>query len=176
MKLLEMGAGLAVALLLAACNTAAPKAQPSASAADAGVVASSAQPATGTVRGRGYVILPTGDMVTCARLKVLAVGPNAPKDRGVQRDATCNSQGYFEFTDLPAGVWNLKTIALWRIRDTDTAQGIQLWEDGVRVEAGQETNATVARILCCSRDASNVGWVEFFTVDLKTGKVGGSPW
>ncbi|MGK9236897.1 carboxypeptidase-like regulatory domain-containing protein [Inquilinus limosus] len=173
MKALGMGAGLVAALLLAACNTAAPRVQPSASVAEAGTAAFPSQPGTGSVRGRGYVVLPNGDMVTCARLKVLADGP---KGRGDRREATCNSQGYFEFTGLPAGVWNLKTIALRRIRDTDTLQGIQLWEDGVRVEAGQQTDAVVARILCCSRDASNVGWVEFFTVDMKTGKVSGPMW
>lgn len=175
MKALGIGAGLVAALLLAACNTAAPKAQPPTSVADAGAAASPAKPGTGTVRGRGYVMLPTGDTVTCARLKVLAIGPNASKDQGDRRETTCNSEGYFEFVGLHPGVWSLRTVAVWRIRDTETLQGIELENSHVRVEAGRETNAPVARILCCSRDAS-VGWADFFTVDMKSGKVGGSVW
>lgn len=168
--------GLAAALLLAACNTATPGPRPPASVADAGAAAPSGPPGTGTVRGRGYVILPSGDMVTCAGQKILAVWPSDAEVKSDRREATCNAQGYFEFTGVPAGTWGLKTAALWRIRDTETLQGIQLWKGNVLVQAGQETNEVVSRILCCSRDASNVGWVEFFTVDMKTGKVTGRMW
>lgn len=168
--------GLAVALLLTACNTTASGSRPSASVADAGATAPSGPPGTGTVRGRGYVILPSGDMVTCAGQKILAVWSSDAEVKSGRREAICNAQGYFEFTEVPAGTWRLKTIALWRIRDTDTLQGTLLWKDSVLVRAGQETKEVVARILCCSRDASNVGWVEFFTVDMKTGRVSGRMW
>jgi hypothetical protein len=151
--------GVVAAMLLAACNHAAP--EPPSSAAVAAVATA---PGTGVIRGRGYVRMPDGDIVTCARLPVRAVGDDASKE------VKCGPDGYFEFRDLKAGVWGLSTDVLWRIKDRPLLQGVHLRAPYVVVKPGQETNATLGQSLCCGHDAT-IGWADLFTVDMATGRI-----
>jgi hypothetical protein len=170
MRLSFILGGIAAVVLLAACNHAAPEAPPSAAGAvtaTAGTVPPA--PGTGSIRGRGLARLPPdGVIVTCARLKVQAIGPG---DRDTVRETTCDANGYFVFNDLEPGAWGLRTDVVWRIKDDPTKlQGIHLGAPHVVVQAGKEVHETLSEVLCCGR-APRTSSPSFFEVDMATGKI-----
>ncbi|HMG50374.1 MAG TPA: carboxypeptidase-like regulatory domain-containing protein [Inquilinus sp.] len=165
MRLSFILGGVAAVMLLAACNHAAPEASPSvpgAAATATGTVPPA--PGTGTIRGRGFVRMPNGEMVTCARLKVEAEGP------GGSKEATCNSEGYFTIPDVQPGSWHVVSNIFWRIKDKNQIQGVSL-DEHVKVEAGALTPMLALGVSFCCRDAAAASefW-RIMTFDATTGK------